>query len=575
MTLGKLVEQESGQVFPLGFEVVTLGRHEENTVVLPDPNVSRHHAEITAQGGRLAIRDLDSANGTYVNGERIQEPYVLRHGDTVRVGQSQFLVEISSAAARQVTLVEGLKVPAEVAAAERRRRSAWIGAAAVVGLLVLVALAALLWPKLRGENGAAATPLPDLTAVALEGETALPSPVTPATPAATSVPTVAPPTPEPTLPPAPQPSPAPSDTPTLLPTIGVFRANPPIIDRGRCTRLEWGLIENANRVFLSDVGPVSTSGKMDICPGESKLYRLEARGAGGAAEESVQVTVQEPKGSIIEYLRVVPSIIAPGGCAQLEWGKVDNAISASIEPGIGGVGTPGSMEVCPSETTVYELTASSPEGTHTARATLIVSSDTSQKPVIAFFSARPASIEAGQCVTLTWGKVDYATEVTIDNGIGGVATPGETEICPGRTTSYLMTALGPGGTTESEVVIAVSPVQLAELADLFVESIVFEPNPCFRVSKCKVRIKVRNDGPVYAGPFVLRWAPEGAEAVPVEWDVPGLAAGREEELTYTWLPSRVQESWPTTASVDVYGEVEEIEEDEGNSLTQEITVLEP
>ncbi|RPI51548.1 MAG: FHA domain-containing protein, partial [Chloroflexi bacterium] len=97
MSLGKLVEQESGQVFPLGFEVVTIGRHEDNTLVLPDPNVSRHHAEIAVHGGRWAIRDLDSANGTHVNGQPIHEPHVLRHGDLIRIGQSQFLVEIPAA----------------------------------------------------------------------------------------------------------------------------------------------------------------------------------------------------------------------------------------------------------------------------------------------------------------------------------------------------------------------------------------------------------------------------------------------------------------------------------------------
>mgnify|MGYP001039926115 CR=1 FL=1 len=575
MSLGKLVEQESGQVFPLGFEVVTIGRHEDNIVVLPDPNVSRHHAEISHQGGRWAIRDLDSANGTYVNGESIRDPYVLRHGDVIRVGQSQFQVEIPSAAAHHDTLVEGLQVPA--AAAARRPRNPWIIVAALLGLVAVVALGALLWPRLRGGEPAP-TLQPAGTEVAVGAATALPSPgvqETSPAPGATTLPTLAPPSPEPTQPVAPEPSPAPSDTPEILPTIGVFRANPPIIDRGRCTRLEWGLIADATRVQLADVGPVAPAGKMDVCPAESKVYRLIATGPGGTTEESVQVTVQEPLGSVIEYLRVVPSIIAPGACAQLEWGKVENAVEASIEPGIGGVATPGQIEVCPTETTVYELTARHLEGTHTARTTLIVSGDTSQKPVIAFFSARPARIEAGQCVTLTWGKVDYATEVTIDNGIGGVATPGEAEICPGKTTSYLMAAVGPGGTTESLVTVEVSPVQLAELADLIVESIVFEPNPCFRVSKCKVRVTLRNDGPVDAGPFVLRWAPEGSEAVPVEWDVPGLAANREVELSYTWLPSTARESWLTTASVDVYGEVEEIEEGAGNSRSQEITVLEP
>jgi hypothetical protein len=571
MSLGKLIEQQSGQEFPLGYELVTIGRHEDNSVVLPDANVSRHHAEITFQGQRWTIRDMDSANGTHVNGEPILSPHVLRHGDLVRIGHTQFLVEISSAAAHQDTLVERRRAPAATAPLVGPGSRGWIAVVAVLGVLALAGAAILLGPILFGGEALPATPSPE---AGVGGATALPSPLAEATQPgaeATPLPTMAPSLPSPTLPP---PSPVPSPTP-VLPTIGVFRANPPLIDRGRCTRLEWGLIENANRVLLSDIGPVGPAGKIDVCPGDSKVYRLEAAGSGGTTEVSVQVTVQEPRGSIIEYLRVVPSIIAPGACAQLEWGKVDNATEAIIEPEIGGVGTPGSMEVCPSESTVYELTASSPEGTHTARATLIVSADTSQKPVIAFFSARPARVEAGECLTLTWGKVDYATEVTIDNGIGGVATPGETEICPGTTTSYRMTALGPGGTTESQVVAEVSPVQLAELADLVIESIVFEPNPCYRVSKCKVRVKVRNDGFLDAGPFVLRWAPEGDEAVPVEWDVPGLAARQETELTYTWLPSRVRESWPTTAMVDVYGQVEEIEEGEGNSRTQEITVLEP
>jgi hypothetical protein len=61
----------------------------------------------------------------------------------------------------------------------------------------------------------------------------------------------------------------------------------------------------------------------------------------------------------------------------------------------------------------------------------------------------------------------------------------------------------------------------------------------------------------------------------VEWDVPGLAGDKAMELTYTWLPGATHEAWPTTATVDLYGQVDEIEEGEGNALTQEIAVLEP
>jgi hypothetical protein len=411
---------------------------------------------------------------------------------------------------------------------------------------------------------------PTIEAGTPAAETALPS-----RPTETAIPTIAPPTPRPTLPPPTAAPPPETDTPAPQPVIGFFRAGPSTIEVGQCTRLEWGQVENANRVTLSDVGRVGTSGKIDVCLDASKSYILKATGTAGTVEETVQITVNPPTGSIIEYFRVVPSVIAPGDCAQLEWGKVENATSAVIEPGIGGVGTPGSTQVCPGATTTYLLTAQNPEVSSTARATLIVSSDAAQLPVIPFFTANPGRIEAGECTTLSWGKVDYASSVTIDNGIGGVGTPGSKEVCLGATTTFLMIAEGPGGTTEYDLTVSVSPGQLANLPDLTVESILFEPNPCYRALKCKVRVKVRNDGPVDAGHFVVRWAPEGDESVPVEWDVDSLGTGQEKVLNYTWIPDRVKESWLTVAVADVNGEVGELEEGQANSLEQVVTVLEP
>ncbi|MGD8792766.1 MAG: FHA domain-containing protein [Anaerolineae bacterium] len=581
MSIGKLVEQDSGQTYPLGFEPLSIGRQGDNTVVLSDPQVSRHHAEVSVQGGRWVVRDLGSANGTYVNGQHIVGRQVLNHGDLLRVGRSRFQVEIPGAIARQDTLVDRIPAPAPgvVPPTERSRRP-WLTIVAAIALLAIVAVAALLlWPRDGddgtptsvaggGENtpatatvGGEGTPAPTLTAMAT------------ARPSTTPLPTIAPPTASPTLPPpTPEPTPEPQDP---LPTIGYFRANPSTIEQGQCARLAWGQIENSTRLVLSGVGAVGATGQIDVCLDRSKRYTLEATGPGGTVEETVQVVVEVPAGSIIEYFRVIPSIVAPGQCAQLEWGKVDNAAAAIIEPDLGGVGTPGTAEVCPVGTTTYVLTAENPEGTNTARATLIVSSDTAQQPVIPFFTANPSRIEAGQCTTLRWGRVDYATEVTIDNGIGGVATPDSKELCPSRTTTYVMTAVGPGGTTQSQQTVSVSPGQLADLPDLVIESILFEPNPCYRSQKCKVRIKIRNDGTQDAAHFVVIWAPEGSEAVPVEWDVPGLDEGEEKTLNYTWLPNRAQENWLTAATIDANDEVEEIEEGEANGLEQVVTVLEP
>ncbi len=123
--------------------------------------------------------------------------------------------------------------------------------------------------------------------------------------------------------------------------------------------------------------------------------------------------------------------------------------------------------------------------------------------------------------------------------------------------------------------VDVTPGERAELPDLIVESIIFDPNPCYRSQRCRVRVKVRNDGPLEAGRFVVRWAPSGEESVPVEWDVDSLAAGGETELTYRWIPSRADEKWWTLAIADLNGRVSEIEEGAANILEQYVTVLEP
>ncbi|HEV8229418.1 MAG TPA: DUF3662 and FHA domain-containing protein [Candidatus Limnocylindria bacterium] len=68
----------------LGPEPLLIGRDEENDVVLDDPRVSRKHAEIRLRLGRYTLYDLQSTNGTYVNGRRVAE-VVLNDGDRISV----------------------------------------------------------------------------------------------------------------------------------------------------------------------------------------------------------------------------------------------------------------------------------------------------------------------------------------------------------------------------------------------------------------------------------------------------------------------------------------------------------
>jgi len=64
----------------------TVGRLKTNEIAIQDGSVSRQHVRLLVQGNRLLVRDLESANGTFVNEQKIQSGEV-RHGDTLRVGK--------------------------------------------------------------------------------------------------------------------------------------------------------------------------------------------------------------------------------------------------------------------------------------------------------------------------------------------------------------------------------------------------------------------------------------------------------------------------------------------------------
>lgn len=72
----------------LGQDVVTLGRSDSCTVVIPLPTVSRLHALIEVLHDRYMLSDADSANGTFVNGRRIGQGYQLATGDEIWLGSS-------------------------------------------------------------------------------------------------------------------------------------------------------------------------------------------------------------------------------------------------------------------------------------------------------------------------------------------------------------------------------------------------------------------------------------------------------------------------------------------------------
>ncbi len=90
----KLILQSEDRVlkqFPVGL-MATIGRLPDNTIVLDSPSVSGHHACVFRDGHRWTVEDLQSTNGTFVNGARVSR-HVLQQGDVVRVGKHELMLD--------------------------------------------------------------------------------------------------------------------------------------------------------------------------------------------------------------------------------------------------------------------------------------------------------------------------------------------------------------------------------------------------------------------------------------------------------------------------------------------------
>lgn len=68
-----------------------IGREDSNDIVLKDRFISKKHAHIIQDHGVYFIEDLGSANGVYLNGERIQEAIELKNKDLIDIGQIEFV----------------------------------------------------------------------------------------------------------------------------------------------------------------------------------------------------------------------------------------------------------------------------------------------------------------------------------------------------------------------------------------------------------------------------------------------------------------------------------------------------
>lgn len=76
-----------GTVYALDSDLINIGRDSSNNITVNDAEVSRRHSQLSFQGGKYVLEDMGSTNGTFVNGQRLTGPRVLKSGEVVSLGE--------------------------------------------------------------------------------------------------------------------------------------------------------------------------------------------------------------------------------------------------------------------------------------------------------------------------------------------------------------------------------------------------------------------------------------------------------------------------------------------------------
>lgn len=233
---------------------------------------------------------------------------------------------------------------------------------------------------------------------------------------------------------------APAPTPTIS-----FSASPDDIATGQTSTLVWDTTNATSVTIDNGIGAQPVSGSVVVQPTLTTTYTLTASGPGGTVSRPVTVTVTNRP--IISFVGN-PSLIVSGSPATLFW-SVSNSRSIFIDNGVGFVAPSGSVDVFPTTTTTYTMTAVGNAGDSFAAVTVNVI----EVPKILSFTATPSAIAPGGTSTLEWSVsgVDFAT---IDP-VGGVFANGSIDVSPTKTTTYRITAKNEAGTATATVIVTV------------------------------------------------------------------------------------------------------------------------
>jgi len=120
VTLRVLHGADRGKVYADVPTPVTIGREEGNTIQLNDERISRYHLKLQEDNDKIVLTDLESTNGTKVNGEEIQVR-IVRNGDMIALGRSVILVGSHADIDRRIQEIAAKLPPANAARARKMR----------------------------------------------------------------------------------------------------------------------------------------------------------------------------------------------------------------------------------------------------------------------------------------------------------------------------------------------------------------------------------------------------------------------------------------------------------------------
>ena len=104
----------TGRSHELKSDKTTIGRVDDNSFPIAEASVSSHHCEVLLRGADVVVHDLNSTNGTFINGEKITES-VLKPGQTLRLGQIELRLEADGTAGGPTTTSAAAPTPSTAA----------------------------------------------------------------------------------------------------------------------------------------------------------------------------------------------------------------------------------------------------------------------------------------------------------------------------------------------------------------------------------------------------------------------------------------------------------------------------